>query len=210
MSGNTPLHLTSLVRCFASEHMKDFAVVLSRFSAIEIKPLLDVLPTRERVAVITILPQKLVRMYLESRTDERIAQLVDASDIDDAVRLLKRVPSHRWHSVLIHIQDLVRRKTLSQTLLLPDGTAGSAADKDFQWIRDETPVKEALQEIGQYMGQPDPVLVIDDQDRVLGFAHVVQMLRVPGETPTGDCVKHVQLLPATVPLHSLIHHPRLV
>ena len=209
MSGNTTLQLShhSLIRRFASEHTREFTVVLSRFSVIEIKPLLDALPIRERVTVITTLPQNLVRAYLESKSDERIAQLVGETDIDDSVRLLKRMPPDRWRSVLVHIQDLARRKTLSQILLLPDGTAGSAADKDFQWVRGKTPVNEALREIAQYTETADLVLVIDDQDRVLGFAHVVQMLRVPGNTPTGDCVKRVHLLPATVPLHGLIHHP---
>ena len=205
---NEILNEDGLIRSFARNHPRSFALTLGTVTGSEATEILDGLSEQELVPVLAQLPQSEVTRYLADVVDSDILRWLEEADVDDATRLAIRLKRERCRHLIAQVRDVKQRRALMELVNVRPNTAAALADKEFPWFSHKCTVAEALASIRQHEGEEStPVLILDDEDHVLGLADILVLIHLGNDETAVKSLQRVPMIPASSPIQTVINQP---
>jgi CBS domain-containing protein len=144
------------------------------------------------------------REFLESRSDVEAARLLANMAPDDAADLIVDLDQERRLPILGAMPYPKQAKIRALLSYNPE-SAGGLMNPDFLALRDDTVVQDALEAIRKSDVSPEALVtiyVVDSQDRLLGTASVVRLLKA---SPTATLRAVMEVDPVVVRADADIH-----
>ena len=202
------LNENGLIRSFARNHPRSFAVVLGTAVGEEAEAILAGLSEPELISVLAQLPQFEVKQYLDNVEDDVVLRWLEVADIDDASRLAIRLTRERCRRLIRQVQSLKRRTALGELIDVRPNTAAALAEKEYAWFSHKCTAGEALTAIRRHHEEESlPVLVLDDADRVIGLADILVLIRLADDELAIKCLQRVPLIPSNATIQTVINQP---
>ena len=180
----------SLLDAYAAMHPQRFADAVAPAGA-DARELLAGLPDQSLRRVVACLPQSMAAELLEGSTDETIVRWLSDLPLHDAARIFRRVGDQR-RSTLHALLPQRRRNELDRTAFFRPGTVGAAATLDFVSVQRDATVPAAVDALRSRAADSAPVLVVDDEDRLVGTLDVARILIRGPQARVGDCLSPVR------------------
>jgi magnesium transporter len=183
---------------------------INRLHPSEIADLLESLPGKQRDNVWDLIDPELegdvlvhvqdaVRSgRLEQMAPEKLAEVAEALDTDDAVDLLQDLPEPMVDEVL-QSMDAQNRARLATVLSYPEDTAGGLMNVDAITVRAEVELDVVLRYLrvrGELPEKTDNLIVVDRNNSYLGMLPLENILTQPPERTVGEVMIDVE--PITV------------
>lgn len=197
-----------LLRSFARNHPRRFALTLGTASTPEAAEILSGLSEPEIVPVLVQLPQYEVVHYLSYVDDAKLVNWLEEADIDDATRLAIRLPRERSRRLIPQVRNAKHLRALNELVNVRPNTAAALADKEYAWFSHKCSAAEALKTIRQYEDEDTtPVMILDDNDHVLGLADILSLVRLGDDEAASKSLQRVPVIPAGSPIYTVNNHP---
>ncbi len=193
---------------FLESHPADAARVLERLSSASAAALLQSAPLRLAAPVLRQMLPITGTRCLEHLDDAEIAGLLRSVGAQAGVALLRYFSTERRALLLLQLPTAL---TIAFELLLgyPEGTAGAWMDPSPLALLSDMTVSEALERVrhADETMTADP-FVIDQNQRLLGYVKLADMLRATAETSLARLVRTSQhRIPSQALLTGLREHP---
>jgi len=190
--------LSRLTLQFAHAHPDEFAARLAALEAAEIPAVVKALPATDAVFVVLQLPLQIAELCIQAFPDDTLDAWLSSADLADAFRLSNRiVPTSRRNELVRNISDEVRRRQLVTTLDLKSGSVGAIADLDFVQLSAGLTLKDSaaiFRTIDSSQGKP--ILIVDDNDELIGYLNTMKALCGTPEATLATCADPIRSLPA--------------
>jgi magnesium transporter len=193
--------LTNLSRVLGRVRPEDVAVLFSGLTPAEQKTVFEVVladyPEAAGELVVELEPSTRL-LLLEEVGPERVAKLLEAMPVDDAVDVLDWLPDDLREQVL-EIADVGGMSELHAQLTYQDGTAGRIMNTDLFSLPEATTVEQAIARI-QQMGEVEMIFylyVVDRDGHLVGVTSLRQLLMTAPETELGEIMKRSVIKVAT-------------
>lgn len=179
---------------------------LNRLHPSEIADLLESLPAKQRDSVWAIIDPELeadvlchvqdaVRSgRLEQMAPEKLAEVAEGLDTDDAVDLLQDLPQPMVDEVL-QSMDAQNRARLATVLSYPEDTAGGLMNVDAITVRAEVELDVVIRYLrvrGQLPEKTDNLIVVDRNNSYLGMLPLENILTQPPDRTVGEVMTEVE------------------
>ena len=192
----TSIREAGLISYFARHHPKEFAQSLVPLSLPDKQSILESLDEESMVAALARLPQPLAFELIDLNSDERIVRWLELASMDDATRLMLRVPEQRRSELLRRLQTNQKRRVLGRQMRLDKNSVGAIADKDLFWF----PQTMSCGKVREYLKLNSEIatssaIVVDESERVLGLLDYLSLIQSNDEAPVGNCVINTVLIP---------------
>lgn len=175
-----------------------FALVVARGDADAAEALLSQLPDDVRSVVAVHLPASVAGHFIERTPDKTLRGWLSQSDLAVAVRLARALAPARYAGLAESLPPR-RRWQLDRHRSFPDGVAGTHVDVNAPRINAAASIADAVRELsGRDARQHAPLLVVDANDRLLGWFDAEQALQYGRQGRVGDCVAPARALPASM------------
>ena len=180
---------------YAAMHPQRFADAVALAGA-EAQGLLAGLPDESLRRVVARLPQSMAAELLEGSADDTILRWLSGVPLHDAVRIFLRVEEQR-RSRLHALLPRRRRNELDRTAFFRPGTVGAVATLDFVSVPRDAAVPAAVDALRARASHSAPLLVVDDEDRLVGTLDLALALMRGPQANVGDCLSPVRPLLAS-------------
>ena len=190
----------SLSLAFLEAHPGDAARVLERLAPHVAADLLQSIPQRLAAPVARQMLPFFSARALDRIADDGASSLLRAMGPQAGVAVLRQLPTARADALL---GLLPAGHAVAFRLLLgyPENTVGAWADPHALALTPNLSASDAIERLRDTEHEHDALYVVDHDQRLLGVVALVELLRVPAETP----LRRVMQPPAvTVPAQSLI------
>ncbi|MYE82662.1 MAG: CBS domain-containing protein [Gammaproteobacteria bacterium] len=184
-----------LLDAYAAMHPQRFAEAVAPAGA-DAQDLLAGLSDESLRRVVACLPQLMAAELLEGAADETIIRWLSETPSHDAVRIFRRVEEQR-RSRLLALLPRRRRNELARTAFFRPGTIGAVATLDFVSVQRDAAVPAAVDALRSRASDSAPVLVVDDEDRLVGRLDLALALTRGPQASVGDCLSPVRPLLAS-------------
>jgi magnesium transporter len=179
---------------------------LNRLHPSEIADLLEALPSGQRDAVWDLIDSEVeaevlshvhdaVRSTrLEQMEPEKVAEVAEGLDTDDAVDLLQDLPTPMVDEVL-QSMDEQNRARLATVLSYPEDTAGGLMNVDVITVRAEVELDVVLRYLrlrGELPEKTDNLIVVDRGNVYIGILALETIVTSPGERSVGEVMQYVE------------------
>lgn len=197
-----------LLADFASKSPGAFASTLSRGQADDIAAILQKLPPSLAAAITSRLPQARIDAIVDSG-DAALADWLAESTLDDAVRLLGRLPRDRGLALVNSLQSRKRRHKLLQYLHYPPHTVGALVSDVLIRFGADTQARDVLREFRSFeTDYSRPIVILHVDGRYLGLLDLAKLLA--RDPPKGRIREYTLSAPALRPewtLSSAVQDP---
>lgn len=201
------LNERGLVLDFAVRHPQEFSRVLSGLDNDCAVQVLMLLPTEALVPVAAHLSQQNTAAIFEEYEIGQLAQMLDSASMDDASRIVYRLPAPQRTDVLALISNSRKKKVLTQFARLEANTVGELADKDFLWFPSSMSVGQVRSSIQSATDRDavESAIVLNDDETVLGLLDYIGLTQAESNDVVGNCVLHTRLVPAEARPHGVVY-----
>jgi len=185
-------------RVMSRIHPADLGPLLSDLTPDETRTVIDLL-FRQRRAASTLkeLPLELLPQIFDVVTDERLAEMLSRTEIDDRLELVEAIPEERREAV-VELLPEAKRDELRMAQVYPASSAGRVMTTSYVALDEKMTGQEAIDSIRTAEDPADSVLylyVVDDQRRLRG---VVPIRRLVSEPPGRLCAEMMIRDPVSV------------
>ena len=196
-----------LVLDFAVRHPQEFSRVLTGFDNDRAVQVLKLLPSEALIPVAAHLSQQNTAAIFEQYEAGQLAQMLDSASMDDASRIVYRLPATQRTDVLALISNSRKKKALTQFARLEANTVGELADKDFLWFPRSMSVGQVRSSIQSATDREavESAIVLNDDETVLGLLDYVGLAQAETHDVVGNCVLHTRLVPAEARPHAVVY-----
>ena len=203
----TELGEPGLVHDFAVRHPHEFARVLSSFDSDVAVQVLKLLPIEAVVPIAAHLSQTNTNAIFDLYELDQVAAMLDSASMDDASRIMYRLPASQRTEVLALISNSRKRRILSQFVRLESNTVGALADKDFLWFSCSMSVGHVRSVIRSSTDRDtvESAIVLNDDESVLGLLDYISLTQAECNDLVGNCVVHTVLVPAEARPHAVVY-----
>lgn len=198
---------SGLVRDFAVRHPQEFARVLSRLERDTAVQVLRLLPTETLVPIAAHLSQENTVAVFELYEPGQLAQMLNSASMDDASRIVYRLPESLRSDVLAQISNSRKARVLGQLTRLEANTVGELADKDFLWFPGSMSVGQVRSAIQSATDRDavESAIVLNDDETVLGLLDFIGLTQAESNDVVGNCAIHKTLVPAEARPHAVVY-----
>lgn len=184
----------------AQKSYKEFREHCEELNEADIASLLEELPTNELLTFFRILPKSFaadVFAYLPIDLQQQMilsfslgeaAGIIEELDVDDATDLMDEMPSNVVTRLLAST-SAETRSTINQLLKYPDSSAGSLMTTQYEALKINLTVREAIAKIRTDGPEKETInlcYVLDPQRRLLGIVSLRDLLFAEQEQLIGD------------------------
>ena len=185
---------------YARTHPDRFAPAIARSGIDTAEALLSELPQDLKSSVVVALPSALAADLLARTPDERLQEWLAGDDLAAAVGLARRIPDQRYAGLAEGL-ELQRRRELEGHRSYADDVAGAHVDVNVPTAREAIAVADAAHILDTYKSSPRiPLLVLDSEDRYLGWFDAELALQKGLTARVGNCLGPSAPLSATADL----------
>ncbi len=180
-------------------HPSDISVLFSELNDIQIKRLVDcLLLVKKAGKTLKEIPEFMLPDILELIEAEKLSQIIQRIDLDDASYLLSKVEESKWPDIFKGV-DARRRINLEKLLLYPEDSAGSVMNPIFFSVSTDKTVEETIQELQKFPERETIFYVyIVDQKRLEGVIPLRNLVIANPKVPVRDIMKkNVVMIQAT-------------
>lgn len=184
----------------AQKSYKEFREHCEEVNEADIASLLEELPTSELLTFFRILPKSSaadVFAYLPIDIQQKMilsfslgeaAGIIEELDVDDATDLMDEMPSNVVTRLLANT-SAETRSTINQLLKYPDSSAGSLMTTQYEALKINLTVKDAIAKIRSDGPEKEIInlcYVLDPQRRLLGIVSIRDLLFAEADQLIGD------------------------
>lgn len=192
---------------FLESHPSDAARVLERLAPKNVAHLLSDAPARLVAPVLRAMLPPHVARCLESVADDTVSGLLRAMGPQSGAAVLHYATESRRNALLAQLPTAMG---MAFRLLLgyPQDTVGAWMDPRGVAMPADTPVDVALARLREAQGEVDScVFVIGPQQRLIGLADLVALLRAAPDMPLSKVMRKVPYaLPARASMYAVQSH----
>ena len=171
---------------FAVLHPVDQGEVLDGLTKEHSQSLLDELDANVVAEILEYLePEESVEM-IGDRTPADLAEVLDLTGPDVAVDLLRHMPEEKQNEIL---EAMVDSDEVTELLQYQDDTAGGLMTPDYAVVNEKTTTPNALDQLrllGEDAEDINSVLVIDDDQRLVGSLSITRLALARSSAVVGD------------------------
>ena len=171
---------------FAVLHPVDQGEVLAGLPKEQSRSLLDELGANVVAEILEYLePEESVEM-IGDRTPAGLAEVLDLTGPDVAVDLLRQMPEEKQNETL---EAMVDSAEVTELLQYQDDTAGGLMTPDYPVVNEKTTTPNALDQLrllGEDAEDINSVLVIDDDQRLVGSLSITRLALARSSAVVGD------------------------
>ena len=171
---------------FAVLHPVDQGEVLDGLTKEHSQSLLDELDANVVAEILEYLePEESVEM-IGDRTPADLAEVLDLTGPDVAVDLLRQMPEEKQNEIL---EAMVDSDEVTELLQYQDDTAGGLMTPDYAVVNEKTTTPNALDQLrllGEDAEDINSVLVIDDDQRLVGSLSITRLALARSSAVVGD------------------------
>ncbi|HIL31567.1 MAG TPA: magnesium transporter [Dehalococcoidia bacterium] len=171
---------------FADLHPVDQGEVLDGLPKEHSQSLLDELDANVVAEILEYLgPEESVEM-IGDRTPADLAEVLDLTGPDVAVDLLRQMPEEKQNETLEAMADSAE---VTELLQYQDDTAGGLMTPDYPVVNEKTTTPNALDQLrllGEDAEDINSVLVIDDDQRLVGSLSITRLALARSSVVVGD------------------------
>ena len=153
------------------------------------RKLYDLLPVSRAVSILSIIDPRLRAVLMEESAVNRVRQLVDRLDEDDAARLLSALPPPMAQAV---VRDQPGAENLRQRLSYGEDTAGEIMSHLLVAVPESWTLGEAISEVrarSNRIAKLYEVYVVDSRGCVKGYLKVRDLVLHPKNAMAGDIMR---------------------
>ncbi len=176
-------------------HPQRFADALASAGA-DAQELLSGLPDQSLRRVVAFLPRSMAAALLEGSADDTILRWLSDVPLHDAVRIFRRVEEERRSRLHARLPRR-RRNEIDRTAFFRPGTVGAVATLDFVSVPRDAAMPAAVDALRARASHSAPVLVVDDEERLVGTLDLALALTQGPRASVGDCLSPVRPLLAS-------------
>ena len=171
---------------FAVLHPVDQGEVLDGLPKEHSQSLLDELDANVVAEILEYLePEESIEM-IGDRTPADLAEVLDLTGPDVAVDLLRQMPEEKQNETL---EPMVDSAEVTELLQYQDDTAGGLMTPDYPVVNEKTTTPNALDQLrllGEDAEDINSVLVIDDDQRLVGSLSITRLALARSSAEVGD------------------------
>ncbi len=177
----TPADIASLV-----EEMDE----VDEFGERELTLLYRILPKEMAADVFTYMDSGMQKVLINAFSDKELRDVIDELYIDDTVDIIEEMPANVVSRILKNT-DADTRKQINQLLNYPKDSAGSVMTTEFVYLKKDSTVKEAFDQIRRIGLVKETVYTcyVTENRRLLGVVTVLDMLVADYETHIEDIME---------------------
>lgn len=178
----------------SNKHPEDVAMVLEHLSSSERINVFKHLPIELQGDSIIYLDDPILDETLRYLNNQDITELVSEMDTDDAIDLLAELDEEDRNQVLQAVSEDARSK-LREMLKYQDNTAGGLMSTEFVALPGNKMVSEAIEVLKKLETDPQYVLVVDENNKLLGRVTVGRLLKGKPDEPLSDLMEEIPAVP---------------
>jgi magnesium transporter len=164
---------------------------LKTLHAADIAHLLEILPPDERLlvwsqvpaeaggGVLWDLPDSIVKQLIEATEQQRLLEMCRYMDVDELGPLTEHIPQELMRQ-LIRSLDAGERRWLQSAITHPEDSVGHLMSVDMMLVPESATVGQLLKMLrdrGEFPGQTDKLLVVDERQRLKGVLPLTDIFR---------------------------------
>lgn len=194
-----------LILNFAEAHPEQFGQVLASCATKESHEILSDLPTSSVIEVLAYAPRQFTVEFINTQDSDSIVSWIHLGSDDAVARIVRRLPEDMRMSVLTQIKDVNKLRALRDYVNFAKDSVAVLADKDFLTFPETTTCAEVRKSIRNLdEADTENVLIVSNEDRVLGLLDDRRLLRTGSEEPIAGCIRRTTLLPASATAKSIV------
>lgn len=172
-------------------HPSDIADLLDEVSPESRQRIIEILPVAKASDALAEMDDELEAAdVLKNMTQEQAAELIEDLDPDDAADLLGGLPEEDLRRVFKLVDD-EEEAVIRELMTYDDDSAGGIMNPEVFKVNGELTKHLALQEVihmSEEMEDFYVIYVVDDEDKLLGFLTLKNLLRAPGSSKVSELV----------------------
>ncbi len=163
---------------------------VDEFGERELTLLYRILPKEMAADVFTYMDSAMQRVLINAFSDKELRDVIDELYIDDTVDIIEEMPANVVSRILKNT-DADTRKQINQLLNYPKDSAGSVMTTEFVYLKKDSTVKEAFDQIRRIGLVKETVYTcyVTENRRLLGVVTVLDMLVADYETHIEDIME---------------------
>ena len=163
---------------------------VDEFGERELTLLYRILPKEMAADVFTYMDSGMQRVLINAFSDKELRDVIDELYIDDTVDIIEEMPANVVSRILKNT-DADTRKQINQLLNYPKDSAGSVMTTEFVYLKKDSTVKEAFDQIRRIGLVKETVYTcyVTENRRLLGVVTVLDMLVADYETHIEDIME---------------------
>ncbi len=163
---------------------------VDEFGERELTLLYRILPKEMAADVFTYMDSGMQRVLINAFSDKELRDVIDELYIDDTVDIIEEMPANVVSRILKNT-DTDTRKQINQLLNYPKDSAGSVMTTEFVYLKKDSTVKEAFDQIRRIGLVKETVYTcyVTENRRLLGVVTVLDMLVADYETHIEDIME---------------------
>ena len=181
---------TTFVRdSIAQLHPADIADILDEVNLEEAKYIYLLLEEEVASETMMELDEDVREKFLESLSDQQIAQIIDNLDTDDATDLVAELPEKRQEEVLEQVEDEEQVSDIEDLLSYDSRSVGGLMAKELIQVNMDWTVLRCVREMRKQAEVVDyvyTIYVVDDQKKLKGIVSLKRMLLASERTLISD------------------------
>ena len=130
--------------------------------------------------------------FLESLSDQQIAQIIDNLDTDDATDLVAELPEERQEEVLEQVEDEEQVSDIEDLLTYDSNSVGGLMAKELIQVNMDWTVLRCVREMRKQAEEVDyvyTIYVVDNDNHLMGIVSLKKMLLGSERTMISDIFK---------------------
>lgn len=163
---------------------------VDEFGERELTLLYRILPKEMAADVFTYMDSGMQKVLINAFSDKELRDVIDELYIDDTVDIIEEMPANVVSRILKNT-DADTRKQINQLLNYPKDSAGSVMTTEFVYLKKDSTVKEAFDQIRRIGLVKETVYTcyVTENRRLLGVVTVLDMLVADYETHIEDIME---------------------
>ena len=163
---------------------------VDEFGERELTLLYRILPKEMAADVFTYMDSGMQKVLINAFSDKELRDVIDELYIDDTVDIIEEMPANVVSRILKNT-DTDTRKQINQLLNYPKDSAGSVMTTEFVYLKKDSTVKEAFDQIRRIGLVKETVYTcyVTENRRLLGVVTVLDMLVADYETHIEDIME---------------------
>ncbi len=161
----------------------DLALLLTHLPFEEARQLFAWLPADQASEALTELDDEFRAALLEGQRAQRLANLLDDLDTDDAADLLADLPNEVVRRVLPRLEDA---EDLADLLGYDEESAGGLMAREYVAVAPDLALADAVEAVREHARDIDEIyaiFVVDEEERLKGIVSLKHLVLSPAATP---------------------------